>query len=293
MNPTRVIQVESSDDPRNHPRNDPRLSALVNLKDADLRRADLAGSRPVFVAEGELVVGRLIRSRYPIRTLLVAQSRLERTLPLIQSLPEDSPVFVASDKVMDEIVGFHFHQGLLAAAERLPPPSWKELAQTCRTLVVAENLANHDNVGGLFRDVAVLGGPSCGVLLSPGCCDPLYRKSVRVSMGNVLSVPFAWANPWPDVLAELATMGWDVLALTPREGARDIREIEAAGGGESGRRRAILLGAEGPGLSEEALAKATQWVRIGMTPGADSLNVAVAGAVALHRLVDPGCSASL
>lgn len=280
MNPTRVIEVETSADPR--------LAALVNLKDADLRRADMSGSRPVFVAEGELVVRRLVRSRYPIRALLVARSRLERSLPLIQALPDASPVFVADDKVVDEIVGFHFHQGLLAAAERLPPPPWTELAESCRTLVIAENLANHDNVGGLFRDVAVLGGPSCGVLLSPGCCDPLYRKSVRVSMGNVLLVPFAWAKPWPDVLSDLVAAGWDVLALTPREDARDIREIPFAGPGGSTRRRAILLGAEGPGLSAEALAKASQWVRIGMTPGADSLNVAVAGAVAIHRLVDPG-----
>ncbi len=272
-----MIEVERS--------TDPRLAALVNLKDADLRRADLSGSRPVFVAEGELVVGRLVRSRYPIRTLLVARSRLARSLPLIQALPESTPVFVAADAVVDEIVGFHFHQGLLAAAERLPPPPWTELAESCRTLVIAETLANHDNVGGLFRDVAVLGGPACGVLLSPGCCDPLYRKAVRVSMGNVLTVPFAWATPWPGVLSDLRSSGWEVLAMTPREGATDIRGFGPPVA--SGPRRAILLGAEGPGLSEAALALADHRVRIGMTPGADSLNIAVAAAVALHRLVDP------
>lgn len=273
-----MIEVERS--------TDARLAAFVNLKDADLRRADRAGGLPLFVAEGELVVSRLSRSRYPIRAVLMARSRLERSQPLLRVLSPQTPVYVAPDQILDQVVGFNFHQGILAAAERLPPPAWSDLARSCQTLVIAENLANHDNVGGLFRDVAVLGGPSCGVLLSPECCDPLYRKAVRVSMGNVLAVPFGWATPWPEVLGELRSGGWEVLAMTPRDGARDIREFGPAGA--AARPRAILLGAEGPGLSEEALAMADHWVRIGMTAGADSLNVAVAAAVAIHRLVDPG-----
>lgn len=276
MNPSHAIWITDAADPR--------VADLTNLKDDQLRRADREGSRPCFICEGELVVGRLIASGYRVRSVLVAASRLERNLPLLARLDPATPVYVAPDDVLDAIVGFEFHRGLLASGERAQPPTWQSLAARCSTLVIAENLANQDNVGGLFRDVAVLGGTHCGVLLSPGCCDPLYRKAVRVSMGNALLVPFAWANPWPAMLGELRQMGWEVLAMTPRNGAVDIRTLGTGG------KRAILLGAEGPGLTEAALAASDRLVRIPMTPGGDSLNISVAAAVALHRLVDPGAA---
>jgi tRNA G18 (ribose-2'-O)-methylase SpoU len=260
---------------------DPRVAELANLKDDQLRRADRAGLRPCFVCEGELVVGRLVASSYRVRSVLISSSRLERSTQLLARLDPGTPVYVAADPVVEAIIGFQFHQGVLASGERVEPPRWQTLADRCSTLVIAENLANQDNVGGLFRDVAVLGGRNCGVLLSPGCCDPLYRKAVRVSMGNALLVPFAWASPWPGVLGELRDKGWEVLAMTPRDGAVDIRTLGGSG------KRAILLGAEGPGLTEAALAASDRLVRIPMTPGGDSLNISVAAAVALHRLVDP------
>jgi len=159
-----------------------------------------------------------------------------------------------------------------------------ELIAGVRTIVALEDLANHDNVGGIFRCVRALAGTSAGVLLSPRCCDPLYRRALRVSIGHALHVPWAWADDWPGTLDRVHSGGFRVLAMTPGEGASDVRTF-APTANRSGS-VCVLVGAEGPGLTESAMARADDRVRIGMDSAVDSLNVMVAVALALHTLGD-------
>jgi tRNA G18 (ribose-2'-O)-methylase SpoU len=263
-----------------HDPSDPRLRDYANLTDAQLRDADWTGERGVFIAEGELVVRRLIASRFPVRSLLVTESGLERIQDALNALPAKTPVFVADQQLMAQIVGFPFHRGLLACGHRLASAPLDDLLTQARTLVVLEELSNADNVGAIFRNAGALAGPEAAVVLSPGCCDPLYRKSLRVSMGQALRIPFTRVSPWPDVLGRVTGAGFQLLALTPDSMAQDIHMIKAA----SGSKLALLLGAEGPGLTEAAFRHAAVRARIPMAPGADSLNVATAAAVALALL---------
>jgi tRNA G18 (ribose-2'-O)-methylase SpoU len=191
-------------------------------------------------------------------------------------------VYQAEREVVERIVGFDLHRGILASCHRGEGRRVADLAASCETLVVLEDLANHDNVGGIFRCVAALAGPRAGVVLSPRCCDPLYRKSIRVSTGHVLRVPFARSADWPADLGRLRDSGHSVIALDAGEGATDIGAVARPA------RLALLVGAEGPGLTGEALAEAGCRARIAMTPGVDSLNAVVACAIALHRLVRAG-----
>ncbi len=161
----------------------------------------------------------------------------------------------------------------------LPPVEPLTLLREACTVAILEGLNDHENIGALFRNAAALGVDA--VLLSPDCADPLYRRSVRVSMGCVLRLPFATAAPWPSALGAVAAEGFELVALTPRPDADPVSVLD----GE--RRVAIMVGAEGPGLSEAALAVANRRVRIPMRPGVDSLNVATAAAIAFHRLLRP------
>jgi len=179
------------------------------------------------------------------------------------------------------VVGFHLNRGVLAVADRAAQPDALALTATARLLAVLEGVGDHENLGALFRNAAALGVD--GVLLGPGCADPLYRRSVRVSMGNVLRVPFTTSPDWPAGLHALRRAGFRVLALTPATRATPLRQVETAG-----RRVAVLLGSEGPGLSAEAMAAAEELVRIPMVPGVDSLNVATAAAIAFHAFAQPG-----
>jgi tRNA G18 (ribose-2'-O)-methylase SpoU len=179
---------------------------------------------------------------------------------------------------MTEVVGFHLNRGVLAVADRAPSMDPARLAAGARVLAVLEGVNDHENLGALFRNAAAFGVG--GVLLGPRCADPLYRRSVRVSMGHVLRVPFADLPadpPWPASLEPLRAGGRRVIALSPRPSA-----IPLASAGLAGARVALLLGAEGPGLSDAALAAADDLVRIPMADGVDSLNVAAAAAVAFH-----------
>ncbi|APU17662.1 SpoU rRNA methylase family protein [Actinoalloteichus fjordicus] len=178
---------------------------------------------------------------------------------------------------MASIVGFHLNRGVLAVADRAPRPSAEELLSTARTLAVLEGIGDHENLGALFRNAAALGID--GVLLGGGCADPLYRRSVRVSMGHVLRVPFAELRPWPDGLGALREAGFRVAALTPDASALPLSHFELASG-----QGAVLLGSEGPGLTAEAMDWADLRVRIPMAVGVDSLNVATAAAIAFHHL---------
>jgi len=218
-------------------------------------------------------VRRLIDSPYPVRSLL----GVPRKLAELDLRAVDAPAYAVEADTMARIVGFHLNRGVLAVADRAPTPSQAQLAAG-RLLAVLEGVNDNENLGALFRNAAALGVD--GVLLGPRCADPLYRRSVRVSMGHVLRVPFApLAGPWP---ASLEALDHTIVALTP---AADAVPLAAAG--LAGRRVALLLGAEGPGLTEEALRAAHLHARIPMATGVDSLNVATAAAVAFHTIAAP------
>ena len=228
------------------------------------------------IAEGVVVVRRLLDSPYPVRSLLGVPRRLDELAGDLDRV--DVPAYAADADVMAETVGFHLNRGVLAVADRAEVPDPAGLAARARVLAVCEGVGDHENLGSLFRNAAALGVD--GVLLGPFCSDPLYRRSVRVSMGHVLRVPFApLPGPWPSSLDLLRDAGLTVAALTPSPDA-----VPLARAGLAGRRTALLLGAEGPGLSEEALAAADVRVRIPMATGVDSLNVATAAAVAFHAI---------
>mgnify|MGYP001799884291 CR=1 FL=1 len=291
---------------------DPRLDVYRNQRDAWLRAAHNpeanAQANPqanppadplpgLFMAEGELVIHHLVRSRYRPASVFCTPARGESMAADLARLPAGTPIYRAEPAVMGEVCGFNIHRGVLAAAHRSaavadptrPTSTLDRLSERCRALVVLEDLSNHDNVGSVFRSAAALAGlhdetepqpNGVGVVLSPRCCDPLYRKAIRVSMGLALRVPFVHATDWPAPLDRLRERGWSLIAL--------------AGGGEATladlgpvAKPALLLGAEGPGLSGAALGSAATRARIPMHPGVDSLNVAVAGAIALAHLVPP------
>ncbi|WP_156757575.1 TrmH family RNA methyltransferase [Actinokineospora pegani] len=263
-----MAQVIEVDDPA-----DPRLDDFRDLSTAD-RRPDRPGGRGLVIAEGVVVVQRLLASRYPVRALLGVRRRVEALAEELAGV--DAPAYVATAEVMAAAVGFHLNRGVLAAADRAAPPELAELTASARTLAVLEGVGDHENLGSLFRNAAALGVD--GVLLGPGCSDPLYRRSVRVSMGHVLAVPFAPLDPLPQGLARLRAAGFRVLALTPRADSVPLSSVDNGG------RVALLLGSEGPGLTDEAIAAADAAVRIPMAREVDSLNVATAGAVAFYAL---------
>jgi tRNA G18 (ribose-2'-O)-methylase SpoU len=259
---------------------DERLADYAGMRDAELRHRQGGSPGGRFMAEGELVVRRLVESAFLPLSVLLTPTRLASMRDALERMPEGTPIYLAPQAVMNSVVGFNMHRGVLACAERGPGLEAASLFQGCRLLVALENLTNHDNVGGIFRSAAALGGPGAGILLSPGCCDPLYRKSIRVSMGHVLRVPFATLAPWPAGLEDARRAGFRVVALAPSADAVPI--AEAALPPEA--RVLLLLGAEGPGLTAGAMRAADVCVRIPMNTDVDSLNVAVAGAVALHAI---------
>lgn len=268
---------------------DPRLAPFRETRDGDaLRRAG------VLLGEGMLVLERLLApdARFSIRSMLVDERRLEDASTRFSDSAQatrDIQVFVASPEIIGSIIGFRFHQGVLVLGERGEEPDARKLLDTVSipkgepfTLVVLENLVDHDNIGSAFRNAAGFGAG--GVLLSPSCGDPLYRKSVRTSMGHILRVPFGrfGEDDWPRGLDALRERGFVVAAMTPADDAVDIDEFARTL--PSNRRLALLVGSEGPGLSARAMRAADARVSIPMAPGADSINVAAALAVALHAL---------
>jgi tRNA G18 (ribose-2'-O)-methylase SpoU len=251
---------------------DPRVAPYLQV-----RERDLVGRRGEFIAEGEVVLRVLLGggARCKASSLLVAHSRLARLEPLLEGL--QAPVYAASQAVMDAVVGFHIHRGLLAHGVRPPDPDAATLLAglPARALVVVLfGTSNHDNMGGVFRNAAAFGADA--VLLDGACCDPLYRKAIRVSVGATLKVPFARLGPDEDALTLLSGAGFEAVALAP--GATEPLAALARPD-----RVAVLLGAEGPGLPDAVLAR-TRPVGIPMAPGWDSLNLAAASAVVLHHL---------
>ena len=265
------MKVEIIEDPT-----DPRIAEYGLARDGQLRRHD-----GLFLAEGRLVVRRLLHaSRFRTRSLLATRRALDDLLDLLPS-QHSRRVYEASTETIRAIVGFKFHRGCLALGERGRPTAADEVVAPAgpRIVLALEELADPDNVGAVFRNVAAFG--AAGVLLSPGCADPLYRKTIRVSMGATLSTPFA-RTEWADGLAALRAAGYALVALTPDRRADAIDAVAARG--VPSRRLALIVGAEGAGLGQESRAAADLCVRIPMAPGADSLNVATACGIALHRL---------
>lgn len=256
------MAFESIDDPA-----DPRLAEYRDLHDAELRRA-----HGLFAVEGRLLVERLLTaSRFRARSVLATRGMAATLAPALG----DVRTWVASHDVIRAVVGFPFHRGALALGERDDPTSLDALLGT-RTLVVLEGLADPQNVGGIMRSARAFGAD--GVVLGPGVADPLGRKAIRVSAGAALCLPFACATRWPDDLGRLRGAGFTLLALTPDARARDIRTTGGYG------RVALLLGAEGDGLSVAARSLADIETRIATRPGVDSLNVVVAAGIALHHV---------
>ena len=253
------------------------------LNDPERRRAvERHGS--YFVVEGRFALEALLDSPYPIRSVLVAEPKAEAIAALVG---DRSPVVVRPADHLAAITGFAFHRGVLASADRLRPPLLRDLVAHARLVAVLEGVNDHENLGALFRNAAAFGVGA--VLLDPTTADPLYRRSVRVSLGHVLRVPWTGLDRPPGGLDALRVQGFVVVALTPDASAEPIddfaQEVAARAGASSPPVRiALLLGAEGPGLSAAALATCDRRVRIPIAPGVDSLNVATAAAVAFHRL---------
>jgi len=262
---------------------DPRLADYANLKDAVLRDEEFRGVRGRFIAESELVVRTLIDSPFSVHSVLIEASCLDRLADAFARLPAATPVFTAPRRVLESVTGFAFHRGVLACGSRGEPTDWRKVAAGARLLVIAERIANADNIGAIFRNTACLAGTDAAVLLTPECCDPFYRKALRVSIGHCLRLPFATIDGWPGSLADLHAAGFVSVALTPGKGSVDLHNW-AANARNDPQRLALLVGAEGPGLSPETLGDAKERVRIPMAQGADSLNVATALAVVLSRV---------
>ena len=258
---------------------DPRFDDFRDLRGAGGRAERDVVTRTV-VVEGALAVGRLFTSRYPVRALLTTPQRAGSVV----GVPDSAQVLVADRALLSEVCGFDVHRGVLASADRLPEEALEQVTDAPR-LAVVEGVGDHENLGALFRTAAALGVG--GILLDGRCADPLYRRSVRVSLGWSLHVPWCRVGPLPHVLGNLADAGFRTVALTPTSGATDVDA--AAGAGVLDGRVALVLGAEGPGLSDGTLAAADHRVRIPMAGDVDSLNVATAfGVVAAFAAARAG-----
>lgn len=259
---------------------DPRLHDYTGLTDVELRRRR-EPAEGLFVAEGEKVVRRALRAGYPMRSLLLTEKWLPALQDVVEQVP--APVYLVDDDLAAHVTGYHVHRGALAAMGRKALPDPADVLANARRVVVMEAVNDHTNIGAIFRSAAALGMDA--VLLSPDCADPLYRRSVKVSMGAVFSVPYARLAAWPrDLHGTVKEAGFRLLALTPAERATPLPALAVSGTA----RLALLLGAEGPGLTPKALAAADTLVRIPMSHGVDSLNVGAAAAVAFYAVAAAG-----
>ncbi|MDA8047055.1 MAG: RNA methyltransferase [Actinomycetota bacterium] len=230
------------------------------------------------MVEGVRAIRRLLQDGWPLASILLSAARYRGTPDIATGAARAGiPVLVAGQELFDGIVGYHAHRGALALAHRPPAASVASVVDGARLVLVVEGVNDHENLGALFRNAAAFGAGA--VILDPSTAEPLYRRSVRVSVGQVLRVPFARATSWPGELAELRGLGFRVVALTP-EGPATTAAL--AGGGTG--RWAVLVGSEGEGLSSAARSGSDLAVRIPMAFGVDSVNVATAAAIALHLL---------
>lgn len=257
---------------------DPRIATFQGLRDHVLRRrreqpdGDMAG---VFVAEGDIVVERALRAGYQLQSMLVDA---KRTKPLPEVVDDAVPLYAAGPEVLQRITGYHLHRGVLACFKRRELLSLDEAIDGANTIAVIEGVNNPTNLGVILRCAIGLGVDS--YLLDPTCCDPLYRRCGRVSMGEAFSTPYARLDPFPDGLAPLRSAGFELLALTPSADAVPINELRFG----PDDRVALLLGAEGPGLTAETMAACDQRIKIPMSGVTDSINVGSAAAVAFYAV---------
>lgn len=275
-----IVRVETLDDER--------LADYRHVPDPELLRRG-----EIFVAEGRLVVRALLaQSGFRARSLLLTETAYAGLADVVGPRLAGLPVFIVPAGAIEPLAGFNIHRGCLAIGERPAPVSVRSALEAmpgARRLAVLERVGNADNMGGIFRNAAAFGADA--VFVGPGCCDPLYRKAIRVSMGAALRVPFCHAGDWPADLDALRGAGFTVAALTPADAALDIGAF--AGTLAPGTKVAVLAGSEGDGLTPAAKACADVALRIPMAPGTDSLNVATAVAIALHRLHPPPEARSL
>jgi len=255
---------------------DSRLAAYTKLTDVALRqRKDVVSG--TYIAESSLVVRRAVEAGHRVESFLLAERWLEGLGDVIAAAQREGdavPAYVGEPAMLEALTGFHLHRGALAVVHRPPLPSVAEVVAGARRVAVLEDVTDHTNVGAVFRNAAALGVDA--VLVSPRCADPLYRRAVRVSMGGVFTVPWTRFSRWPGGLADLRAAGFTLAALALDPGGVTLDELAA----DPPERLALLLGTEGAGLTRDAIEAADVTVRIPMTRDVDSLNVAVASAVA-------------
>lgn len=268
---------------------DARLDDFRNVRDPELRR-----ERGLFVIEGRKNVEALVvHGRFDVKAVLVSPAAFDALAHVWSRLAPGAEIHVAPPALLDAVVGFRIHRGCLAVAHRrdalaiddVLSPLRAQAAAAPRLVVALEDLTDIDNVGSAFRNALALGASA--IVLSPRCCDPLYRKAVRVSMGAVLRLPYARAERWPEGLDPFRDAGFEIVALDPAPDAGDLAALASPGGrGAVGRPagRVLVLGSEGDGLSDALRCYADARVRIPMAAGVDSLNVATAAAIAMYAL---------
>lgn len=254
---------------------DPRLAAYTSIREKDLT----SGHGARFIIEGKVTLETAVhRGRFALESIFISESRLAPLGDVLATVPAHVPVYVAPQGIMDRVTGFPMHRGVLACGLKgqIPPPSTflSRQSDTAASLLLLSDLSNHDNVGACFRNAAAFG--AAGILMDDKCCDPLYRKAIRVSSGSTLWLPYAQGGSGLDMVNAAKSEGYEIWAMTPNAdamplGSRPIPE-----------KLAILLGAEGPGLPTDLIA-ACEPVRIPMSEGFDSVNVATAGAIALSH----------
>lgn len=259
-----------------HSGKDPRALDYAGLSDAALRQvADPANGR--YIAEGSKVLRRALAAGHAPRSFFMAPKWLDSLRDVFAAHPA-APIFVGTDAVLESVTGFHLHRGALAAMDRPEPLELDRVLSGAQRVAILEDIVDHTNLGAIFRSAAALGIDA--VLITPRCADPLYRRSIRVSMGAVFQVPWVRLESWPDDLRAVAAAGFEIAAMELTAHAQGIDEV-AAGKSE---RLALVLGTEGAGVSDAVLQRADLHVMIPMRPGVDSLNVAAASAVAFWEL---------
>jgi tRNA G18 (ribose-2'-O)-methylase SpoU len=262
--------------PQFHVVTDPDDPAVAPFR--AIKERDLVGREGLFIAEGETVLRAFVRDApQRVVSLLIDPKRQDKLADVLAGLPENTPVHLADQRVVDAIAGFHLHRGVLAVGRKPNPIAARDLLAGLpehATVLVLCGIANHDNMGGIYRNAAAFGVHA--VILDADCCDPLYRKAIRVSVGAALSVPTACLAKGEDIADLLASAGFEGLALSP-SAAEILAHLKPAP------RTAVLLGAEGPGLTPALMARARK-IGIPMAGGFDSLNVATTSGIVLHHL---------
>ncbi|MDY7526574.1 MULTISPECIES: RNA methyltransferase [unclassified Cryobacterium] len=253
---------------------DPRLVDYAHVTDVALKKAR-GTEHGLYIAESALVLERALRAGHRARSVLALGNTVDEARALVG---EDVPVFVGPGELLAELTGYILHRGLIAAMNRPALPDADTLLAGARRIVILENVSDPTNVGAIFRSAGAIGADA--ILVTPRCSDPFYRRAIRVSMGTVLQVPWTRVGDWPSTRALLSRRGFHVAALALRADAVSLRDFD----GRDHEKLALLLGAEGEGLTEDALAAADSVVQIPMKHGIDSLNVAAASAVAMWAL---------